>query len=152
MLSPQSQAYPALEGLRVVDAMHPGLISCTSETPLRTVARRLSTFRVHAILVTDHGSEWRTGGGGWRIVSDAALLQAARTGDLDRQPARVAAAAPALTVTVHEDLARAAELMAEHDVSHLVVVDPRSGRPVGVLSSLDLVRALAGFPEQHPAR
>jgi CBS domain-containing protein len=39
--------------------------------------------------------------------------------------------------------------MVEHEVSHLIVVEPRSARPVGVLSTLDIARALAGFPEHH---
>ena len=42
-------------------------------------------------------------------------------------------------------LAAAAEAMVEHDVSHLVVVEGRSGRPVGVVSTLDVARALAGL-------
>jgi CBS domain-containing protein len=41
--------------------------------------------------------------------------------------------------------------MVEHEVTHVVVVEPRSARPVGVLSTLDIARALAGFPERHPA-
>ena len=37
----------------------------------------------------------------------------------------------------------AAQLMSEHEVSHLVVVQPHSGHPVGVLSALDLAGVLA---------
>lgn len=37
-----------------------------------------------------------------------------------------------------ERLERAAQLMAEHGVSHLVVVDAADGHPIGVLSTLDL--------------
>jgi CBS domain-containing protein len=33
--------------------------------------------------------------------------------------------------------------MVEHEVRHALVVDPRSGRPVGVLSTLDLAGVLA---------
>jgi hypothetical protein len=33
--------------------------------------------------------------------------------------------------------------MAEQAVTHLVVVDPRSVRPVGVISTLDVARTLA---------
>jgi CBS domain-containing protein len=43
-----------------------------------------------------------------------------------------------------EPLTRAAQLMAEHDVSHLIVVGEASGRPEGVLSSLDVAMVLAG--------
>ena len=144
------QVYPALGRLRAVDAMHPGLISCSLDTPLRTVARMMATYRVHAILVTAHGEEELPGGGLWGIVSDIDLLRAAQAGDLDEQEARTIAAAPVLTVAAEEELARAAQLMVEYEVAHLIVVEPRSGRPVGMLSTLDLARALAGFPERHP--
>jgi CBS domain-containing protein len=33
--------------------------------------------------------------------------------------------------------------MADHNVSHLVVVQPHSGQPVGVLSTLDIAGVLA---------
>lgn len=151
MIDSPPQPYPALGSLRVADAMHPGLISCSPDTPLRTVARMMATYRVHAILVTAHGEEELPGGGAWGVVSDADLLRAARTDDLDVQASRAIAAAPVLTVTTGQELAHAAQVMAEHGIAHLIVVDPLSARPVGVLSSLDVSRALAGFPERHPA-
>ena len=145
-----SPIYPALSRLRVVDAMHPGLISCSLDTPLRTVARMMATYRVHAILVTAHGEEELPGGRLWGVVSDGDLLRAAEGGDLDEQPARTIAAAPILTVATTDELAGAARLMVEHEASHLIVIEPQSARPIGVLSTLDVARALAGFPERHP--
>jgi CBS domain-containing protein len=143
------QIYPALRQLRVIDAMHPGLISCSPDTPLRTIARMMATYRVHTILVTAHGEEKLPGGGPWGIVSDTDLLHAAEAGDVDEQQARTIACTPVLTVASSDDLAHAAQLMVEHDVSHLIVIERRSERPIGVLSTLDLARALAGFPERH---
>ena len=137
--------------LRVVDAMHPGLISCSLDTPLRTVARMMATYRVHAILVTAHGEEELPGGGVWGIVTDADLVRAAQAANLLDEPARRIAATPAVTVGAAEDLARGAQLMVEHEISHLIVVDPHSARPIGVLSTLDVARAVAGAPERHPA-
>ena len=143
--------YPALGEERVGDVMHPGLISCALDTPLRTVARMMATYRVHAILVTAHGEEQLPGGELWGIISDVDLLRAANAGDLDEQEARTLAATPALMVSAGEELRRAAQLMVEHEVAHVVVVEPRSARPIGVLSTLDVARAVAGFPERHPA-
>jgi CBS domain-containing protein len=142
--------YPTLDRLQVVEAMHPGLISCSPDTPLRTVARMMATYRVHAILVTAHGEEELPGGGVWGIVSDTDLLRAAQTSDLDERPARTIAATPAVTVSSSDELGQAAQLMVEHEVSHLIVVEHHSSRPIGVLSTLDIARALAGFPERHP--
>jgi hypothetical protein len=31
------------------------------------------------------------------------------------------------------------------------VVEHKTSKPIGVLSTLDVARALAGFPERHPA-
>ena len=143
--------YAALSQLRVSDAMHPGLISCSPDTPLRTVARMMATYRVHAILVTTHSAEKLAGGESWGVVSDTDLLRAAEDGDLDEQHAGDAAVVPPLLVGATEELARAAQLMSEHSASHVIVLEPRSGRPIGMLSTHDLARALAGFPERHPA-
>lgn len=142
--------YPALRELRVIDAMHPGLISCSLDTPLRTVARMMATYRVHAILVTAHGEEELPGGGLWGIVADTDLLRAAEAADIDEQAARTIAATPVVTVASSDALARAAQVMVEHEASHLVVIERRSERPIGVLSTLDVARALAAFPERHP--
>jgi CBS domain-containing protein len=34
--------------------------------------------------------------------------------------------------------------MVENEVSHVIVVEQRSMRPIGILSTLDVARALAG--------
>ena len=105
---------------------------------------------MHAIFVTAHGAEELPGANVWGVISDADRLRAAQVRYLDEQAARTIAATPVLTVTVGEELVKATQLMIEHEVSHLIVVEPRSARPVGVLSTLDIARALAGFPERHP--
>jgi CBS domain-containing protein len=134
-----------LQKLRVVDAMHPGVIACPFETPLRTVARMMAAYRVHAILVLAHEGDELPGGSLWGVVSDADLMQAAQSPDFDEQTAQSLAATPVLTITSIEPLDRAVQRMVEHEVSHLIVVERHSARPIGVLSTLDVARALAGF-------
>jgi CBS domain-containing protein len=144
-------AFPTLRRLKVIDALHPGLISCPPETPLRTVARMMATYRVHAILVVAHGDEPLPSGRRWGIISDGDLIRAGAEEGFDERPAETLATEPVPTVATHDVLAAAAARMLEADVSHLVAVEPHSGKPVGVLSTLDLARALAGFPERtHP--
>lgn len=118
---------------RVRDAMTPGVISCAPETSLRTVARMMATYRVHAVVVFDDAD--------WRIVSDLDLVASASASD-DRTAGSVSAT-PLVTVTPDETLERAAQLMAEHECAHLIVRELGADRPLGVLSTLDVARALA---------
>ena len=145
-----SGSYLALRGLRVSDAMHHGLVSCPVDAPLRSVARMMATHRVHAILVVSHGEHELRGGHVWGVITDGGLLHAAETGDFDEQDAASVAATSVETVRSTAELDEAARILADQESSHVIVVDPRSERPIGVLSRLDLVRALAGFPERHP--
>jgi CBS domain-containing protein len=149
---PVLETYPTLGTLRVSEAMHPGLISCSPDTPLRAVARMMATYRVHAILVASHEDEEPPGRGVCGVITGAELLRAAESGNLDEGASTLLAGTPVPTVTTRDELAHAAQLMVEHDVSHLIVADPYTARPVGVLSTLDVARVLAGFPETHPVR
>jgi CBS domain-containing protein len=54
-----------------------------------------------------------------------------------------AAATEPLVVSADEPLRSAAQLMSEHGVSHLVVVDGAGGYPLGVLSTLDIASVYA---------
>jgi CBS domain-containing protein len=117
----------------VSDVMTPGVINCPPETPLRTVARMMATYRVHAVVVFD--------GGDWSIVSDLDLVASASAAD--DLTAGAVSASPLVTVAPNETLERAAQLMAEHESAHLVVREPGADRPVGIVSTLDVARALA---------
>jgi CBS domain-containing protein len=130
--------------LRAIDAMHPGMISCSPETPLRTVARMMASYRVHAIVVHAHDEDTLEGGESWGVVTDVDLVRAALDEDVDALNAKQVAATPALTVSSVDPLDRALQLMVEHEVTHVIVVERHSGRPIGVLSTLDVARALAG--------
>jgi CBS domain-containing protein len=144
MLEP-SRTGPILEELHVADAMHPGVITCPVDTPLRDVARMMATYRIHAVIALGDAPVSAPGAELWGVVSDLDLVRVARGGDLEGCTAGTVAATPIVTVRPNDTLARAAQLMVEHEVAHLVVVDRRSARPIGVLSTLDVARALAGF-------
>jgi len=131
--------------VHAIDAMHPGMISCPPETPLRTVARMMASYRVHAIVVHAHDEDQLPGGDRWGVVTDADLVRAALDDDLDGLTAKQVAASPVLTVTSVDPLPRAMQLMTEHEVTHVIVVERHSGRPIGVLSTLDVARALSGL-------
>jgi CBS domain-containing protein len=126
-----------LEGARVGAAMHPGVITCPYSASLRAVARMMSAYKVHCVVVFDERDESEPGAF-WGIVSDLDLVAGMREGAIDERCAGEIAATPVVTVAADETLARAAQLMVEHGAAHLVVVDASSGLPAGVLSTLDL--------------
>jgi crotonyl-CoA carboxylase/reductase len=140
-----------LREARVGDAMHPGVVFCTPETPLRTVARIMADRRIHAVVVSDLDmpvSKHR-----WGVVSDIDLLGAAQ-GDVGPRTAGEIARTVLRTISREDALADAARIMAEHGITHLVVVEADGSRAVGVLSSLDIAGALAasdvsGRPPRH---
>ena len=127
--------------LLVTDAMHRGIFTCEREEPLSEVAAIMARERVHCVVVASGSGE---AGPPWGIVSDLDLVAAATVRDLDHQSAGASAGAPVVTVSPGETLERAAQLMTEHNTAHLIVVQPKQQRPVGVLSSLDIAASLVG--------
>jgi CBS domain-containing protein len=128
-----------LARVTVAASMHEGVFSCTRDASLVTVAELMASHGVHAVVVEDPDGVHAV----WGVISDLDLVAAASLRGLEQQTAGGTAATPVLTVGPDETLLRAARLMTEHGAAHLIVVDP-GGRPLGVLSMLDVARALAG--------
>jgi CBS domain-containing protein len=142
--TPHSPVEPSVpfDTAQVDDVMSRGVISCTPETPLRVVARMMTTFGVHAIFVFEHQDEDDEIARLWAVVSDLDLV-AATQADLDRITAGMTAVTPLVTVAADRPLVAAASLMAQHGVAHLAVTDPLTDRPIGVVSTLDIARSVA---------
>jgi CBS domain-containing protein len=134
-----------LDEISVAEAMHPGVLTCPLETSLRDVARMMSLYRIHAVVAYGEDSDDADGPGLWGVVSDLDLVQAAVAGRLEDLTARGTAVTPAIAIRPSDTLQQAAQVMTQHDVTHLVVVDGTGKRPVGVISTLDLARALAAW-------
>jgi CBS domain-containing protein len=137
-----SYLMPSLEHATVADAMHPGILSCEPDTSLAKVAAMMATHHVHSIAVMgiadDHSGESVV----WGIISDLDLLEAG-IGHGEEPTARELARQTVIRVKSEMPLREAVELMLMHHVSHLVVVDPDTQRPTGVLSTLDVAGILA---------
>ena len=127
---------PAIARTRVRDCMHHGVLTCGSDDSLRDVAAIMANHRVHAVVITTP-----TGARPVGVVSDLDVVGAVAAGA--DWLAGQACATETLTIPADEPLEAAAQLMNEHAVSHLVVVDAAGGYPIGVLSSLDVARAYA---------
>jgi CBS domain-containing protein len=117
--------------------MHPGVLTCSEDDSLRDVAAIMAYHHVHAVVITTPNAERAIG-----VVSDQDLVAAVVAG-ADCAAREVAGTEP-LTISPDEPLRAAAQLMIEHGVSHLVVVDGAGGYPVGVLSALDVATVYAG--------
>jgi CBS domain-containing protein len=131
---------PPLDRATVADVMHHGLISCAPDLPAREVAAMMVTQRVHAVAVigvsADTGGEHLT----WSILSDLDLVGAApdaAAGTLGRPVAAALVAEP------RESLIAVARRMADAGTSHLIVVSETARCPIGVVSTLDVARAMA---------
>jgi CBS domain-containing protein len=132
----------AFEMGTVGDAMSQGVISCPPETPLRVVARMMATHGVHAIFVFEYGEEDDEGPQLWAVVSDLDLVAATRL-DLDTLTAGVSAVTPLVSVAADSSIGEAGALMSQYGIAHLAVTEPGSRRPIGVISTLDIARAIA---------
>lgn len=135
-----------LDETTVADAMHRGVFTCGLYTPLQQVARTMAEESVHSVVVWNEPSE-AAETPLWGVVSDLDLVEVAASEHLSDRTAGGSANTPVLIVAPDEPLRRAAQMMAEHEVAHLVVVDPETTKPVGVLSTLDIARALTGLTE-----
>ncbi len=138
---PQRGALPSFDKGIVGDVMRTGVMTASPDAPLRDIAATMADYRVHSVVITDlelGSGEQRA----WGIVTDADILEATRS-DIDGLTARDCAASELITVTPGESLEHAAQMMSEHEASHLLVADPETGRPVGMISSLDIAAVVA---------
>jgi CBS domain-containing protein len=142
-LTPPSRSR-GLGDFKVAEVMHPGVLTCRVDAPLSDVARTMVIHRVHCVVVLGLDDELDTDLEGrlWGVVSDLDLVSAAVLDDFDLQIAGSAAVTPAVLVSPEDTLAHAVQLMSEHGISHLVVANPSSLYPAGVLSTLDVARVL----------
>jgi len=132
---------PRYEKARVTDAMRLGIFTCPPETSLKEVAQMMATHHIHCVVVTDMAGR-SDGKRPWGVISALDVARAAGPDSAERTAGETAAT-ELITVAADEALSRAAQLMGEHDTSHLVVVQSTTGKPVGVLSTLDIAGVLA---------
>jgi crotonyl-CoA carboxylase/reductase len=127
------------DGTRVRDLMHLGIISCTPDDTIGTVAKVMVEKEIHAVVVMD------TLGKAIGVVSqtDMVLARQGRTPD----QARAMLASEVMTpgcATCDADmlLSDAVSLMTGRRMHRLVVTEKE--KPVGVISMTDVVRKIIG--------
>lgn len=140
-LRPGSYLMPSLQHATVSDAMHPGILACEPDASLTEVAQMMASHHVHCLAVVGISHE-QPECGVWSVISDLDLVRAGIR-DGGAPTARTIAQQPLVTVEPSMPLREAGELMLAHEVSHLVVTQPGSHRPVGILSTADIGGVLA---------
>jgi CBS domain-containing protein len=136
-----SYLMPSLEDATVSDAMHPGILACEPDASVREVAQMMATHHVHCLVVVGISHE-DPPCGVWSAVSDLDLVRAGIAAE-EPASARAIAQQPLVTVEPSMPLREAGELMLAHGISHLVVIQPESQRPIGILSSADIAGVIA---------
>ena len=141
--SPSHGSYlmPSLEHATVADAMHPGILACEPDASLTEVAQTMATHHVHCLAVVGISHE-EPQCGVWSVISDLDLIRAGIHAG-EAQTARSIAQQPLVTVETSLPLREAGELMLRHAVSHLVVLESGTRRPIGILSTADIAGVLA---------
>jgi CBS domain-containing protein len=126
----------------VGDLMTRDPIVATFDTPVSDVAELLDRFGIRGLPIVD-----------WAgllvgVLSHADLLRVRATDDLwARWPGLVARhlmSRPALTATTETSIEEAVARMESNHVHRLVVVADDGATPIGVITTTDLVRAMAG--------
>jgi CBS domain-containing protein len=129
--------------LSVGAVMHHGVINVPPQATLQEAAGEMAHQRVHCVVVdglargANHGEHLV-----WAILTDLDLMRAMAVDQLELTAGELAAS-EVVTVDPDDTVEHVAQLMAEHDIAHIVVVAPGAGKPVGVISSLDVARAIA---------
>ena len=130
-----------LSGRTVGEVMRLGVVTCAPDAPLSEVAGLMSAYRIHCVVVSGLGEGVLGTRLVWGVVSDLDLARAVASGQ-EATAGQVAATEP-VTASPFDSLADVAQVMADHEVAHLVVVDAKAAEPVGMISTLDLARAFA---------
>jgi CBS domain-containing protein len=94
--------------------------------------------KAHAVAVADEGYARRP----WAIVS--VIDVAAAVGSASELTAGEAARTEVITVRADDQPENAAQMMAENQLDHLIVVDPKTGHVDGILSALDVAAVYGG--------
>ncbi len=122
------------------EVMHRGLIAAAPEASLLEVAESMAQNRVHCVVVEglarDDANQERLV---WGILTDLDLMKALAGGRAELSAGELAGS-EIVTIDPSDVIGQVARLMAEHETSHLVVVE--DGRPAGVVSSLDVAQGV----------
>jgi predicted transcriptional regulator len=122
---------------RVRDIYHKGVILCKPDSPLQEVVRVMADTEIHAVMVTEREGEPPVG-----VVSHTDVI--AHYGeDLTAIQAQEAMTSKVISISEDATVGEAAKELLESNIHRLLVVN-EEGRPVGILSTTDIIREIRG--------
>jgi CBS domain-containing protein len=117
----------------VRDIYHRGVIFCKPDTPLRELIRTMADTEIHAVMVAEREGEAPIG-----IVSHTDAI--AHYGeDLAAIHARDVMTTGVISVSEGDTVAAAVKRLLEKGINRVLVVS-EDGKPLGILSTTDIVR------------
>lgn len=121
----------------VRDIYHKGVIFCKPETPLQEVVRVMADTEIHAIMVAE-----REGAPPVGVVSHMDTIVHYGE-DLTAIEARDVMTSTVISVSELATVKDAAKRLLESDIHRLLVID-EDDKPLGILSTTDIVREMRG--------
>ncbi len=122
----------------VKDIYHKGVIFCKPDTPLQEVVRVMADTEIHAIMVAEREGEPPVG-----VVSHTDAIAHYGRPDLGSIRARDVMTPHVVSISEHATVAEASRKLLESRIHRLLVVDDE-GRPLGILSTTDVIRDMRG--------
>jgi predicted transcriptional regulator len=122
---------------RVRDIYHKGVILCKPDSPLQEVVKVMADTEIHAVMVTEREGQPPVG-----VVSHIDVI--AHYGeDLTAIQAQDVMTSKVISISEDATVGEAARKLLESNIHRLLVVN-EEGRPVGILSTTDIIREIRG--------
>ncbi len=122
---------------RVRDIYHKGVILCKPDSPLQEVVKVMADTEIHAVMVTEREGEFPVG-----VVSHTDVI--AHYGqDLTSIQARDVMTTDVISISEEATVEEASQKLLESNIHRLLVVD-EADRPLGILSTTDIIREIRG--------
>ncbi len=121
----------------ISDIYHKGVIFCKPETPLQEVIRVMADTEIHAIMVAEQEGEPPEG-----LVSHTDII-AHYEQDLATLQARDVMTSEVISIPENATVEDGAKKLLDNRTQRLLVVNEQ-GKPLGILSTTDIIREMRG--------
>jgi len=122
----------------VRDIYHKGVIFCKPDAPLQEVVRVMADTEIHAIMVAEQEGEPPVG-----VVSHTDAIAFYNREELPSTQARDVMTRDVISISEDATVEEASKKLAESHIHRLLVVS-EDGKPLGILSTTDIIREMRG--------